>query len=247
MIITTPAFILGVKPLGENGVMVTVFSETEGKIRGLVKGARKKRADLQLGNIGTVTWARRLEDQLGTFRWEPQKHIGAKYLDDYQRLQALQSMMETLRIAFPDGAADLQLYQHTLHVIQNLSAETYLTDIALWELNLLTTLGYGLSLTEEGGAVPCTHGSPYTHVSPNTGRAVSEVMAQPYKDKLLPLPALFGGPMGGCEFTDIRLAFRLTGFFLKQAVHEQPLTARETFLSLLANTVGDDEQVMKVA
>ena len=88
-------------------------------------------------------------------------------------------------------------------------------------------MGFGLDLT----TCAATGGNDrLIYVSPRSGRAVSASAGEPYRDRLLPLPAFLlggqqtGGAMGaGVTARDVMDALRLTGFFLESRV----LTPRE--------------------
>ncbi len=78
------------------------------------------------------------------------------------------------------------------------------------------------------------------YVSPKSGRAVSRAAGEPWKDRLLPLPAFLRW-RGGHRPGDVAAGFRLTGFFLARHVFEPrgvPMPdAREVFLRFVAPTV----------
>ena len=226
-------FILHAKPHGETAAIVTLFSEEIGKIRGLVRGGRKNRAELQTGNLGQFTWQRRLEHQLGTLTWENTHSTAATYLDTPTALAALQYISEVLQTALPEEHAYPNLHIKTKELLNNLKVKDLPTKLAWWELTLLTTIGYGLSLTKET-AVPCEEGTALAYVSPNTGRAVSQKMGEPYKEKLLPLPYMFGG-LEQEKQRDIATAFQLTGFFINRAMHGKKLESRNFLLTQLSN------------
>ncbi len=227
MIINTEALILQVRPFGEQDALVSVFSATEGKVKALARRQRKQAAALQPGNIGHMTWRRRLEHQLGTLTWENSHAIAALAFQNSCHLQAVRYITDILESALPEGHAYTAFYHKTTHFLQTL-AEPHLSErLALFELNLLTTIGYGLSLRQET-AVPCQSGTPLMYVSPNTGRAVSQAMGAPYADKLLPLPALFGGAYP--EGEDTENALGLTGFFLQRALQQHKTFQQRTQL-----------------
>jgi DNA repair protein RecO (recombination protein O) len=106
-----------------------------------------------------------------------------------------------------------------------------------FELALLAELGFGLDLS----ACAATGGrEELAFVSPRSGRAVSAVAGEPWRAKLLSLPAFLsegtGGRVPGPE--DIAEGFRLTGFFLDRHVFgprgiAQP-EARARFIAGLA-------------
>jgi DNA repair protein RecO (recombination protein O) len=109
-----------------------------------------------------------------------------------------------------------------------------------WELRLLAELGYGLEL-ERCAATGAREGLIY--VSPKSGSAVSAGAGEPYKDKLLPLPAFLRSERTGFpDAGEIAQGFELTGHFLERYTHEQrnlPLPqARQDFVRLLERSTA---------
>jgi DNA repair protein RecO (recombination protein O) len=102
------------------------------------------------------------------------------------------------------------------------------------ELGLLQELGFGLDL-EKCALTGTTEDLAF--VSPKTGRAVSRAAAEPYRDKLMALPAFLstGGLPG--DAAELRQGLDLTGFFLERHVfwpHNKPLpAARARFMETL--------------
>ena len=86
-----------------------------------------------------------------------------------------------------------------------------------WELVLLEELGFGLDL-----ATCAATGSSENliYVSPRSGRAVSAEAGEPYKDRLLALPAFLRGGRSAGDVTrqDVEAGFALTGHFLETRV-----------------------------
>jgi DNA repair protein RecO (recombination protein O) len=86
-----------------------------------------------------------------------------------------------------------------------------------FEMALLVELGFGLDLTccaSTGGT------QELVYVSPKSGRAVSRVAGDPWRDRLLVLPAFLCDeePEALVARDDIRAGFRLTGFFLQRDI-----------------------------
>ena len=133
-----------------------------------------------------------------------------------------------MRDCFDAGAAVLNLI--------NLGIESMV--VALWTVGLD---GCGLDL-ESCAATGGTQELIY--VSPKTGRAVSRVAGDPYRDRMLPLPAFLRMPPGPPPPAgDLVEAFRLTGYFLARHVYEprglDPPDARARLVALVArNHVG---------
>ncbi|MFY8154260.1 MAG: DNA repair protein RecO, partial [Hyphomicrobiales bacterium] len=106
-----------------------------------------------------------------------------------------------------------------------------------FELEVLRLLGFGVDLSEcaSSGAT-----EDLVYVSPKSGRAVSRAAGEPWKDRLLPLPAFLRGETGIGQ-GDVAAGFRLTGYFLARHVFEPrgvPMPdAREVFLRFVAPPV----------
>ncbi len=88
--------------------------------------------------------------------------------------------------------------------------------VVRWELALLEELGFGLDLASCAATGRTTD---LVYVSPKSGRAVSAEAGEPYKERLLALPAfLRAGATGAVTQEDLRAGFALTGHFLDARV-----------------------------
>jgi len=215
-------------------VILTAFSEELGKVRGMVRGGRKKAGALQPGNLLRIDWRRRLSTQLGTMTVEVLDVPAARCFDDEVRLTCLQYLAGMLDISLADEEVHPTLYRHTLAFISDINKQCLWERLGFYELQLLLSLGYGLSLDKET-AVPCEQHTELMYVSPKSGRAVSRAVGEPYRDKLLPLPSLFGGSDKDNKTgtpADLLDVFRLTGHFLDKAVHGQCLDERRKLIAL---------------
>lgn len=225
--------LLEVRPHGESSCICKVFTANFGLVAGLIKGGRKKRAELTEGNIVHMSHARRLETQLGTMRVEVLHNNAIAVFDVPERLHMLRYQCEIMAALLPEDVPQPKFYDRTKVMLTSLSGvQSPWQALAHWEVDMLSAVGFGLSLSAEE-AVPCEAGSPLYYVSPKSGRAVSKAMGQPYHDKMLILPRFFGGQVG--EILDV---FALTGHFLRHALEElapfkKDLTSRDTVLELL--------------
>lgn len=205
---TGEALLIGVRRHGETSVIAEAMVAGRGRHMGLVRGGRspKLAATLQPGNTIQLTWRARTEDQLGVFSVELLEARAAALIADRKRLYLSQSLCEHLHL-LPERDPHDRLLAMALELI-----DTAPDGVALarFELALLEELGFGLDL--ENCAVTGVT-DDLTHVSPKSGRAVSRAAAEPYKDRLLPLPS-FLHARGNASPDDIRAAFRLTGHFL---------------------------------
>jgi DNA repair protein RecO (recombination protein O) len=85
------------------------------------------------------------------------------------------------------------------------------------ELEVLAELGFGLDLSE---CAATGVREDLIYVSPKSGRAVSRTAGEPWKDRLLPLPAFVAGqdPAKSPTRQDILDAYGLSGYFLERDV-----------------------------
>ncbi|MCP5404656.1 MAG: DNA repair protein RecO C-terminal domain-containing protein [Pseudomonadaceae bacterium] len=211
------ALLLGVRPLGEQGVMATLFSREYGTVRGLLRSGKGMLA----GDTVRFSHARRLENQLGKLRCEVAVSRAALLMNDTTAAYVAAYLAELTRALLPEDHPYEAVYEAFFAVWQG--HLPWWRRLAELERSVLAAVGYGLSLADD--AVPCAAGAELCYVSPNSGRAVSRATGAPYVAKLLELPAIWGG-VPCSEAEDALRALRLTGSFLGKSLHGKELTAR---------------------
>lgn len=208
--------IIGVRKHGESSLILETMVPGRGRWLGLVRGgrSRKQSAFLQPGNSAILTWRARLEDHLGMFSAEPMRLRAAEMLSDRARLYLCQLLADHLRL-LPERDPHDMLHDAVVGLLDaDCSLAELGAELARFELYLLEELGFGLDL-ESCAATGATDN--LTHVSPKTGRAVSAAAAEPYRDRLLRLPAFLQNDVEPGQ-GDIDAGFRLTGYFLDRHV-----------------------------
>lgn len=228
--------IIGLRRHGETSLILEAMVPGRGRCMGLVRGGRtpKQAAFLQPGNSVLLTWRARLEDHLGTFTAEATKVRAAELIADRTRLYLSQLLADHLRL-LPERDPHDQLLDAVVTLIDSeLNLVTLGAELARFEMYLLEELGFGLDL--ESCAATGARDN-LTHVSPKTGRAVCAAAAEPYRDRLLRLPAFLRADADPGQ-GDLFAAFELTGYFLDRHVWtarqiEQPST-RAWLISRLA-------------
>lgn len=210
--------VLSVRPHGETASVVELLTREHGRHLGLVHGGRGRRLRpvLQIGNHVDVTWKGRLAEQLGFFTVELRKGYAAAAMEDTLALAGLTSLCALARL-LPERDPHPDLYEVTLFVLSYLDDNSIWPALYVkWELNLLAELGFGLDLSScaaTGSTVDLVW------VSPKSGRAVSAIAGEPYRDRLLRLPPfLVGARQGPVTAEDIRDGLTLTGSFLNARV-----------------------------
>ena len=210
------AIVLNVRPHGETSVIASLLTTGRGRHAGLVRGGRSRRhaGVLQAGNLVKARWRARLADQLGTFVIEPEEAVVAAILGDRLRLACLASACALAERTLAERLPCKPLFDATEVLVQQLRRNVRYWDAAYvrWELGLLHVLGYGLDLKRcalTGSA------SDLVWVSPRSGRAVSAMAGEPWKEKLLDLPGFLIGA-GNHGHADILAGLRLSGYFLER-------------------------------
>jgi DNA repair protein RecO (recombination protein O) len=217
---TDEGLVLSVRPHGETAAIAEMFTRARGRHLGLVHGgrSRKLRPVLQIGNHVEVGWKGRLPDDLGSMTVELRRGFAAEAMARAPDLAALTSF-STLARLLPEHDPHPGLYEISLFVLSYLEeAEVWPALMVRWELALLDELGFGLDLSTCAATGTAEN---LIYVSPRSGRAVSADAGEPYKDRLLNLPAFLRGTTSGpVTQADIAAGFALTGHFLKTRVLE---------------------------
>jgi DNA repair protein RecO (recombination protein O) len=210
-------YILSVRPHAETSAIINVLTRSRGRHAGLVRGGRSRRMRpvLQPGNKVSATWHARLSEHLGSFDVEALDARAAIFMDNRLSLAGLNAISALGLGALPEREAHPNLYDVFEILLDNLhDNEVWPALYIRFELVLLQALGYGLDLSR-CAATGATEN--LTHVSPRSGRAVCKDAAQPYLDKLIPLPPFVLGPNALAE-GDLMDGFNLTGYFLESRV-----------------------------
>lgn len=212
--------VLGVRPHGEAGAVLELFTRTHGRHLGLVHGgrSRKLRPVLQIGNHVEASWKARLADNLGHFAVELRKGFAAQVMDDPGALAAMTSLAALARL-LPERDPHPNLFEITLFVLGFLDERAVWPALLVrWELALLEEMGFGLDLAT---CAATGRSTDLIYVSPKSGRAVSAEAGEPYKHRLLALPSfLRGEPAVEVGRADVVNGLALTGHFLETRVLE---------------------------
>jgi len=234
--------VISVRKHGETSAILDVLTVAHGRHVGVVRGGVSRRMTpvLQPGNQVSVEWHARLEEHLGNYRVEL-LHSRSAVLAERAALAGLASVCALVRFGFPERMVFPDLYDSTIAIFDALeTGADWPRAYALWELQVLDELGYGLDLSR--CAVTGSE-DDLVFISPRTGRAVSRTGAGNWAQKLLPLPA-FLRDRDEATAAQVLDALLTTGYFLQRrlaaGLGNRPLpAARERLVSVLekANSV----------
>jgi DNA repair protein RecO (recombination protein O) len=229
--------ILGTRRHGESSVILEAMTRAHGRHMGLVRGgrSRKQLPVLQPGNRVDLVWRARLDEHLGIFQAEALEMNAARLMDSALAVHALQLLAAHLRL-LPERDPHGGLFETLCVMIPHLEdADAAGELVARFELLVLDELGFGLDLSR-CAATGQSHDLVY--VSPKSGKAVSREAGEPWRDRMLALPAFLrrGSGLRG-DAVAVENAFRLTGFFFSRHVYEprgiEEPGARAAFLAAL--------------
>jgi DNA repair protein RecO (recombination protein O) len=221
---TDQGIVLSVRPHGEGGAVVSLLTEHHGRHSGYVRGGlgTRMRGTLEPGNLVNATWNARVSDSLGAFTLEGARPIAAALFDDPLRLAALLSACSLCNETLPEREGHPGLFHGLLALLDfmadlNFGANDpgagteWVAAYVMWEIALLRELGFGIDLQR---CASTGANDQLIYVSPKTGRAVSESAGEPYKDKLLKLPAFLQPGGGDATPEELMKGLTLTSYFL---------------------------------
>jgi DNA repair protein RecO (recombination protein O) len=240
---TDIAIVLGARSHGEANAVAELMTREHGRHLGLVRGGSGSRHSpvLQAGNRVTATWRARLDEHLGYYIVEGLDLRSGFYLSAAHALYGVHHLAALCRV-LPERDPHREVFDALDHTLAGLAEPASAASlIARFELRLLADLGYGLDLA----ACAITGATcDLVYVSPRSGRAVSDTAGEPWRDRLLPLPAFLREPgIDDPSAAALRDGFTLTGFFLARHVFEprgEPLPqARAQFIAAVARRMSE--------
>jgi DNA repair protein RecO (recombination protein O) len=235
---TDEAIVLGTKRHGEANAILEVMTHEHGRHLGLVRGGGGSRlkAVLQPGNSVAVTWRARLDEHLGHFAVEGLDLRAGSFLSAAHAVFGVTHLAALCRL-LPERDPHAAVYAALAEALALLTdARAAASHVVRFELGMLAELGFGLDLVQ--CAATGTAGD-LIYVSPKSGRAVSRGAGEPWRDRLLSLPAFLAeNDEREPQPDELAAGFALTGFFLTRHVLEPRglalSEARERFIAAIA-------------
>lgn len=210
--------LLWVRRHGESNAIVEALTENNGRHAGLVRGGASKSqaATLQPGAQLSLEWKARLAEHLGTYKVDLIQARAGAIMAGRDTLACLNCVSAMLVQYLPEREPNPEVYRQTYVLMNRLGTQDpgWPFAYAIWELNLLEALGFGLDLRR---CASTGQSENLVYVSPRSGRAVCRAAGGPFADRMLPLPQFLirrGNPTIG----DVREALRLTSYFLENWV-----------------------------
>jgi DNA repair protein RecO (recombination protein O) len=216
---TDEGIVLGVRRHGEASAILELMTREHGRHLGLVRGGAgsRMRPILQPGNRVSATWRARLDEHLGSYTVEGLDLPAAAFFGAAHAVYGVTHLGALCRL-LPERDPHLSIHAALTEVLVQLTdAPRAGPALVRFELQILGELGFGLDL--DSCAATGTR-ADLSYVSPRSGRAVSRAAGEPWRDKLLRLPAFLGDTETEPSASDLADGFAVTGFFLLRHVFE---------------------------
>jgi DNA repair protein RecO (recombination protein O) len=210
--------VLGARAFGETGAIVEVLTLVHGKWAAHVPGgaSRRLRPLTQPGAPVRFRYRARTADQLGSASLEAEGEGPSALFDDSLALAGLGAAAAVLAGALPEREPNPGAYLAFQALVAALAVPAVWPAVMVrFEAGLLESLGFGLDLSRCAvtGSV-----DDLSFVSPKTGRAVSAAAAEPWRDRLLPLPRFMISAQEPIGPGDVGAGLAITGRFLEAFV-----------------------------
>ena len=141
-------YLLSKRKFRENANIINVFSQSKGKVSGVVYGgnSRKIRNYLQLSNKLFIVHNSKNENKIGYFKTELVKPISPMYFNDKKRTSALTSLCSILNVLLPEGQPNKIVYRSFEEFLSSINLKNWIFLYIFFELNLIKDLGYDPNL-----------------------------------------------------------------------------------------------------
>ena len=143
-------FLLSKRKFRENANIINVFTNSFGKVSGIVYGgnSRKIRNFLQLSNKIFIVNNTKNENKIGYLKTEIIEPIAPKYFNDKEKTSALLSLTSILNNLLPELQPYKKIYKSINDLILDFDKKNWIISYIFWELNLIKELGYDANLKQ---------------------------------------------------------------------------------------------------
>ena len=215
MKIIDEAIVLNIKTYSENSKIIKCLTKEHGIFSGFIKNSSRKNNNITSGSLIKFNWTARLEEHIGTLKFEPIKDSAHNFLFDKQKLISVYCLLEIISSSFEEREHIIGLFNLLEDYLEYISKNMFnFKKYIFIELELLKLAGYSLKLDRCGQS-----GSEQNlrYVSPKTGSAISGHIGEEYRHKLLILPDLNSDNLSKEEQQN---ALNLTAYFFERYIYK---------------------------
>ena len=148
MIWSDYGYLLSKNKFGENSVIAEFFTETRGKVSGIIYGATSKKIKnyLQVGNKFHISYNFKNENKLGYIKIEIYEIFTPRYFEDKKKLFCILSSMSMIKLLTVEYQSNKDIFNLIEEFYKFLGNDNWINKLIFWELELLKLLGYDLEL-----------------------------------------------------------------------------------------------------
>jgi len=141
-------YLLSKNKFGENSLISEFFTESHGKISGIIYGATSKkiRNYLQIGNKFHINYNSKNENKLGYLNIEIEKILTPLFFEDKKKLSCIVSSMNLVKLLTVDNQSNTNIFKLIENFYNFLENINWINKLIFWELELLKLIGYDLEL-----------------------------------------------------------------------------------------------------
>ena len=141
-------YLLSKNKFGENSLISEFFTESHGKISGIIYGATSKkiRNYLQIGNKFHINYNSKNENKLGYLNIEIEKILTPLFFEDKKKLSCIVSSMNLVKLLTVDNQSNTNIFKLIENFYNFLNNKNWINKLIFWELELLKLIGYDLEL-----------------------------------------------------------------------------------------------------
>lgn len=208
--------IIHIRKLGERDLIMQAFTNNHGRHAGVIKNGAvsKKKTLYQIGNEVALNWKARLSDHLGFYNCEVIKSHTAHFFSDPEYLLMIESASELIYLCLAEREAHEKLFFSFQKLLRLNDSDDKLKEYILWELHLLSELGYALSLDQ---CAVTGSKNDLAYISPKTGHIVCEEVGEEYKHLLFKVPSFFLQESYASR-SDLVNALTITEYFINKNI-----------------------------
>ena len=141
-------YLLSNNKFGENSLISGFFTESHGKISGIIYGATSKkiRNYLQIGNKFHINYNSKNENKLGYLNIEIERILTPLFFEDKKKLSCIVSSMNLVKLLTVDNQSNTNIFKLIEKFFSFLENKNWINKLIFWELELLKLIGYDLEL-----------------------------------------------------------------------------------------------------
>ncbi|MDC0054503.1 DNA repair protein RecO [Candidatus Pelagibacter sp.] len=141
-------YLLSKNKFGENSLIAEFYTESHGKISGIIYGATSKKIKnyLQIGNKFHINYNTKNENKLGYLTVEIEKILTPLFFEDKKKLSCILSSMSLVKLLTADNQSNANIFNLIENFYIFLENKNWISKLIFWELELLKLIGYDLEL-----------------------------------------------------------------------------------------------------